>query len=503
MVLHTLRCLVVGAGSSGLAACEQATEAGIDVVCLEARAGVGGAWRYEDDPGKCSVQFDDDGWATVTSPGESDERGAPPPTPMYSSLRTNVPTSLMQFRDRPFPPTVGLFCSHNQVQSYLEDFARPFLPLIRFNTRLVSLRHTLPSDLLPVNKLRRRWLASYRSTLEADAVLEMETFDCVMVANGHYARPYIPWTEGLGSWKGELLHARWYREAKQFEQKTVIVVGNSASGYDITRELASSIHTRRQFSPSASLPKIYQSARSPPQLGIPWDAPEAPEYSKEVRTKPPIRRVDGRRIEFEDGSVAEDVDTIIFATGYFFSFPFLSPTDAPFSSHPLTYAPSLPSSPDLHGPPSAKGGLRVHNLDERMTFYLPDTSLAFLGLPYLVIPFPLAQLQARLASKHFSSTLPRPLTFRPDPAMASPTDPTDVDGAPESRKTVTWGHPKQFDMHDRWLRETGDVCEDGVEGKGDEQGGLTGGRSRWELTSAAERDLRMGAKGLRKAVLGY
>lgn len=84
--------------------------------------------------------------------------------------------------------------------------------------------------------------------------------------------------------------------------------------------------------------------------------------------------------------------------------------------------------------------------------------------------------------------------------MASPTDPDDEDGAPESRKTVTWGHPKQFDMHDVWLRETGDVKQEGEE---EEKAGLTGERGRWGLTSAAERDLRMGAKGLRKAVLGY
>lgn len=85
--------------------------------------------------------------------------------------------------------------------------------------------------------------------------------------------------------------------------------------------------------------------------------------------------------------------------------------------------------------------------------------------------------------------------------MASPTNPDDEDGAPESRKPVTWGHPKQFDMHDLWLRETGDVQE--VDGAKEEKGGLSGERKRWGLTSAAERDLRMGAKGLRKAVLGY
>lgn len=68
MVQHAQRWLVVGAGSSGLAACEQATEHGLDVVCVEQRGGVGGAWRYDADPGKCDVRFDDDGWATVASP---------------------------------------------------------------------------------------------------------------------------------------------------------------------------------------------------------------------------------------------------------------------------------------------------------------------------------------------------------------------------------------------------------------------------------------------------
>lgn len=47
-----------------------------------------------------------------------------------------------------------------------------------------------------------------------------------------------------------------------------------------------------------------------------------------------------------------------------------------------------------------------------------------------------------------------------------------------------------------------------VEGEGEGSsggggGGLTGERALWGLTSQAERDLRQGAKGLRKAVLGY
>lgn len=65
---------------------------------------------------------------------------------------------------------------------------------------------------------------------------------------------------------------------------------------------------------------------------------------------------------------------------------------------------------------------------------------------------------------------------------------------------------------DRLMRESGDVTraeggrgsegERGQEEEG-EKGGLTGERPVFGLTSQAERDLRIGAKALRKAVLGY
>lgn len=104
--------LIIGAGSSGLAATQQALEAGLEPFCCEARPGVGGAWRFDADPGVCEWVFDDDGQASVYTPGESDERGPAPPSPMYGSLRTNVPTTLMMYREQHFPRTVvRLSCS--------------------------------------------------------------------------------------------------------------------------------------------------------------------------------------------------------------------------------------------------------------------------------------------------------------------------------------------------------------------------------------------------------
>ncbi|GAA5944891.1 hypothetical protein JCM1841_000599 [Sporobolomyces salmonicolor] len=503
------RCLIIGAGSSGVAAIQQALAAGLEPVAYEARAGIGGAWRFDADPGSCEVEFDEQGWARLSSPSERNHQGVPPPSPMYSSLRTNVPTTLMQYRGSPFPRKVGLFCSHSDVQSYLESFSAPLLPHIRFNSRVTRLRHSLPSD---EGGQQRRWYAEIASK----GKVEKEQFDCVMISNGHYSVPYVPWVEGLSSWKGELSHARWYRDAKAFENKTVLVIGNSASGYDVTRELAMSIHSRRESGTDpTALPKIYQSARSPPVLGIPFDAADAPEWAKEIAVFPPVRKVEGKVIEFEDSRTLEDVDTIIYCTGYYYSFPFCYPTDAPFSEHPLTRPPPTPSNlTNTKLPPApVRGGLRVHNLDDRFLFYLPDPSLAFLCLPYLVIPFPLAQLQARLAALHFASSprLPRPLTF----TRGTPED------EPESRAPVVLGHPKQYDLHDRMLRECGDIPEHEEEGEREgERAAVTNGaeeapeeenatdafggeRTVYGETSQAERDLRLGAKALRRAVLGY
>lgn len=101
-----LKCLIVGAGSSGIAAAKEALKAGLEPHVYEARDGPGGAWRYDKDPGPCKVDFNQDGWATFSNPGESDFRGPSPPSPMYDGLKTNVPTSLMQYRGTPFRPEI-------------------------------------------------------------------------------------------------------------------------------------------------------------------------------------------------------------------------------------------------------------------------------------------------------------------------------------------------------------------------------------------------------------
>ncbi|KAJ3355016.1 hypothetical protein HDU83_004187 [Entophlyctis luteolus] len=480
---------IIGCGASGVAALQQARECGLDATVFEARDRAGGAWIVDDDPGPCDVTFDADGVAALSSPNAL-------ASPMYESLRTNVPTILMQYNGRSFPSSSPLFPGPAVVEKYIVDTLGDGAAQVKFNTRVVNLRWTREDG---DSSDEKRW------TLDVECTRTGETstfgFDCVVIANGHYQKPYVPFIPGLDTFPNKIIHSRWYRRAAAYAGQTVLVVGNNASGYDCVRELAQQFHSQRQH-PDASLcgdvGRVYQSARSPSLLGIPFDRPDAPDWCKEVVVLPQISSISGRAVRFEDGTLLENVDTILFATGYYFSFPFASPRHAPFDKWPLTKAVPLPDG-RVAAATRDDGGLRVHNLDSRDIFYLPDPTLALIGLPFnvgadntllswclSVLPFPLAQIQSRVAMKCFSKQ-------RHLPVCAG----TGAD-APETKAALVYGHPKQYDVQDALLKEIGEGG--GAAGSGGDDDDV---RGIYASTPQELRDLRAGAKALRYAVLGY
>lgn len=165
--------------------------------------------------------------------------------------------------------------------------------------------------------------------------------------------------------------------------QNVLVVGNSASGYDIGREIALYL---KKHSPQNN---VYQSIRHHFEIGI--DPSEGPEWSSHLKTVPGLDYATEDAIVLIDGSRLQ-VDTIIFATGYLYSFPHCSEKDYPVSEHPLVKNPPLPAdaeSPEelLQAADYPEGGLQVHHLDaDYQTFYYPDPTLAFLCLNKNVIP---------------------------------------------------------------------------------------------------------------------
>lgn len=138
-----------------------------------------------------------------------------------------------------------------------------------------------------------------------------ESFDGLVIANGHYSVPYVPFVPGLEEYMrkfpGKVFHSKSYRTATAFAGRRVLVIGNSASGHDISTLLT----------PHVKAP-LYQSRRSRSR----WDGETPPEG---IEWKPVITKFDPQSgaIVFADGTQLsrEDIDFVIYCTGYKPSFP--------------------------------------------------------------------------------------------------------------------------------------------------------------------------------------
>lgn len=110
-----------------------------------------------------------------------------------------------------------------------------------------------------------------------------------------------------------------------------------------------------------------------------------------LEQKPLVTRLNGSRAFFEDGT-SEEIDDILFCTGYNYTFPFLSSTC----------------------------GVKivdnyVHPLYKQIVS-IEHPTLAFIGLPFTVCPFPLFDIQVIISSTFplFSSRFGNIATFGDD-----------------------------------------------------------------------------------------
>lgn len=112
--------------------------------------------------------------------------------------------------------------------------------------------------------------------------------------------------EYIKTYPGRIIHSKSYRSGEQFRDKRVLVVGNSASGHDVTVGV---VETARH--------PVYQSRRSPSRC----DGDEPPPG---IEWKPIVREYlpTTGEIIFDDGSVLCDIDVVVYCTGYKTSFPF-------------------------------------------------------------------------------------------------------------------------------------------------------------------------------------
>ncbi|RDI79591.1 hypothetical protein Vi05172_g10435 [Venturia inaequalis] len=370
---------IIGAGPSGLAAAKffRAEKAFSKIVVFEQRADVGGLWKYTPETGDGAfVVPQTNAHVEVESPiiqkssatqRRDSKTEAKFLSPIYERLETNIPKSLMGYGEAKFPDSIQLFPGHAEVQQYLEDYAKPVLDLIRFRTQVDSVKFlqvTTSDD----GSISEEWSICSQNVTSGERICEV--YNAVVVASGHYSTPFVPEISGLQEWHqafpGTISHSKHYRRPEAFTDKKVVVVGNSASGLDISS----------QISPFCKTVLLSQKSESYLAGGFASDS--------KIQSVSQISQLNSKNktVHFSDGRIEEDVDSILFCTGYLYTLPFLR---------------------DLSPNPVGDGTHIEHTY--RHLLYAPHPTLSFLALPQRVIPFPLSEAQSSVLARIYSGRL--------------------------------------------------------------------------------------------------
>jgi len=279
------RVAIIGAGPSGLAqlrAFQSARTAGKavpEVVCFEKQDDWGGLWNYT--------------WRTGL-----DEYGEPVHGSMYRYLWSNGPKEGLEFADYSFEEHFGRQIASYPPRAVLMDYIEGRVnkagvrDWIRFRTPVRHVAWDAQSKQFTVHV----------HDLPNDREYS-EVFDQVIVASGHFSTPNVPQFEGLEHFNGRVMHAHDFRDAEEFRDRDVLIIGTSYSAEDIGSQCWK--YGARSITVS------HRTAA----MGYDW-----PDNWKEV---PLLTSVSGKTCTFKDGSTAK-VDAIILCTGYLHSFPFMA-----------------------------------------------------------------------------------------------------------------------------------------------------------------------------------
>ncbi|KAG5330695.1 SNO1 oxygenase, partial [Acromyrmex charruanus] len=325
-----MKIAVIGAGAAGLAALRHCISGtyGDQVVCYEKTDQIGGTWVYREQTG-------------------FDRYGLPIHTSMYKSLRANLPKEVMGYPDFQIPEGPVSYPTRTQILDFLNIYCdhfklRPYIRLLHH----VELVEPVAGD--------RKWSVKVKD-LQNDAVA-IESFDAVMVCNGHYFEPMIPNIPGQNIFTGKQIHSHDYRVPDFFNGKKVVVMGAGPSGMDLALEISKNAN---RVILSHHLTETIDTV-----------------FPENVVQKGDVVELTEREAVFADGT-KEQVDVVFYCTGYKYSFPFLVESC----------------------------GVRV---DSNMVTHLwkhlvsiENPTLALIGLPFYVCAFSMFDLQVRFVLRHW------------------------------------------------------------------------------------------------------
>ncbi|CAG5128899.1 unnamed protein product [Candidula unifasciata] len=407
------RVAVIGAGSSGIAGVKCLQDAGFkDIVCYERRDVAGGLWHFKED----TAQWVDESCVN-------------------RSTVINTSKEFMCYSDYPMPDHYPNFCHNSDVEAYFLDYCKHFGAdkYIKYNTEVVGLKkHSTYNS-------TGRWEIKLKDHKTGQETTEV--FDFVLVANGHHGEPNRPNFPGLDKFKGVTMHSKEFKDLNSVVGKRAVVVGIGNSGGDCSVEISKymkvflatrrgawilnrlvkngmpwdyEFHCRFRTYLSKWYPRSYRNKLWKEGLNERFDhelyhikpehEPDAqhPTVNDElpnriaagmVKVKPNVRSFTEKGVIFEDGSFEDDIDLVVFATGYKFGYSFIGKDILEVKDN------------------------RVEMFKNMFIPDLPKQSIAFLGVVQpLGAIFPISEIQSRLAALVFKGAvkLPSPEAMKKD-----------------------------------------------------------------------------------------
>jgi len=308
---------IIGGGISGTVLLRHLKEIA-DVNCIEAKDQPLGLWNYSSTTdyshGVDKDQFYKDNGTVHNS--------------LYEFLVLNTPFQFAQFKDFQYPKDCPLFPNRQEFHQYMEKYIDHFglRSFYRFSTYVLEVRllkslKQEEQELLKIEgvDITKKFLVRTikSSDLNRERILN-ESCDYCFVANGHNSVPLNYSLEGKQFFKGSIIHSHSFRrpDEEMFIGKTVAVIGTSYSGMDMMVQLLTN--------PELGDVKVKKLILS----GDTQFAEKTTDYKKFIgegrlsfKEGKKQRVLSNGKLEFSDGSI-EEVDTIVLATGYQYTFPF-------------------------------------------------------------------------------------------------------------------------------------------------------------------------------------
>lgn len=386
---------VIGAGAIGLCSMKTLKEEGFHVTGFEARDYVGGLWKDSPD-------------STIS---------------VHETTIFNSSKWRSGFSDFPFSDETDVYPTAGQMYEYLGSYARHFELLDRIH---------LGTKVLQIQYEGEKWAVTVQNVKTHQS--RTEYFDKVCVATGTFHKPRWPTLEGIEDFEGRVLHSIDFHGSEDFKGQNVLLIGMHASAQDVAASLSENAEhvymshrggliilpryteNGSAFDTTGTLdatfimasmmryvPTLFYalvqsmltklSKKHFPYQPQSWGLSPAPSLAVSTplmadvlyslmksgfaEPVPEVRRIKGpHAIELTDGRTLDDINTIIYCTGYYISLP---PALIPLDADAEGYNPYPPGSEGKV--PRLYHGIFPLHKNENIR-----NSLAFIGQGAIVFP---------------------------------------------------------------------------------------------------------------------